>query len=661
MMNFSIGLSGLDAAQKALDVIGNNIANAATEGYHRQRVDFSPAYSSKQGSVLLGGGVDVKGITRMIDGLLEQEILRQQSVLEQVSQEFGTLRTIENTLGELSTEDGGLNATIDRFFNSLQDLSAHPAENIWQNQIVSDAKAMAGQFRAIGEFLTALETRIRLEAENTIDSINTLVSQIAELNDKIETIEMVGAQANNMRDQRDRCISDLSELIGIQTLGRKHGVVDVSVGGIPLVIGASAYELESGFDENGDLGISITGTFNYATDVQGGKIGGLLSLKNELVSDIHDNLDSVAAAIIQEINHYHVQGVGSEGSFTSLTGRVNASGDLTDISNVTAGSIFVRVTNTGTGAITRTEITVDPDNPADNDSLDDIATALSAITGLTASVNSSNQLTITAATGYKYDFLPAVLPAPEAADISFNGTSDPTVSTSGIYTGSSNDTLTFTVSGTGEVGVDDLTVTVTDRSSDTIATINIGSGYAAGDRIDIGSTGIKIALSRGDLVDGDSFSIDVFGNTDTSGVLAAVGINTFFSGTGAVDMAVSADISADPGRVAAALGAEMGDNTNAVRMANVRDAAITDLGGLTSGEYYRQLVTDIGQQLSLKQMRQDNLEVMVLNLANQQAETSGVDINNEAAQLLIFEQMFQAMARYMNTINVAVSSLMELL
>ena len=127
MANFSIGLSGLDAAQKALEIIGNNIANAATEGYHRQRVDFSPAYSSQQGSVLLGGGVNVKGITRIIDSLLEQEILRQQSALEQVSQEFGTLRTIENTLGELSTEDGGLNATIDRFFNSLQDLSAHPA------------------------------------------------------------------------------------------------------------------------------------------------------------------------------------------------------------------------------------------------------------------------------------------------------------------------------------------------------------------------------------------------------------------------------------------------------------------------------------------------------------------------------------------------------
>ena len=302
MLDFSIGLSGLDAAQKALNIIGNNIANSATEGYHRQRIDFSPAYSSQRGAVLIGGGVDIKSITRVIDSFLEQEILRQQSSLGHVSQEFGTLRTIENIFGEFSTEGSGLNVAIDEFFNSLQDLSANPAETIWQSQIVSDAEAMANQFRTIGEFLNTLETQIRLEAENTIDYINTLTSQIAEFNDKIEAIEMPGGNANNMRDQRDQYISELSELIGVQTISRPYGVVDVSAGEIPLVIGVSVNQLETSLNENGDLGISITGSSNYTTNVQGGKIGGLLSLKNELVSDIHDNLDLLAVALIQQIN-----------------------------------------------------------------------------------------------------------------------------------------------------------------------------------------------------------------------------------------------------------------------------------------------------------------------------------------------------------------------
>jgi len=125
MANYDIGISGLEAAQRALDIIGNNLANAATEGYHRQRIELTPAYSSQIGPVLLGGGVNIAGITRMIDTLLEQEILREQSLLEAVSQEFITMRTVENAFGELTTGNS-LRATIDEFFNALQDLSAHP-------------------------------------------------------------------------------------------------------------------------------------------------------------------------------------------------------------------------------------------------------------------------------------------------------------------------------------------------------------------------------------------------------------------------------------------------------------------------------------------------------------------------------------------------------
>jgi flagellar hook-associated protein 1 FlgK len=102
---FNIGISGLDAAQRALDVIGNNLANAATEGYHRQRIDLVPEYASQMGSVLLGGGVEVAGVTRLIDNLLEQEILRQHSLLEHVSREFITMHTIENAFGEFSAGD----------------------------------------------------------------------------------------------------------------------------------------------------------------------------------------------------------------------------------------------------------------------------------------------------------------------------------------------------------------------------------------------------------------------------------------------------------------------------------------------------------------------------------------------------------------------------
>jgi len=659
MSNFSIGLGGLDAAQKALDVIANNIANAATEGYHRQRINLTPDYSTQHGSVMIGGGVNVEGVTRLIDGLLEKEILRQHSSLEQISQELVTLRTVENALGELSTEGGGLNAAIDKFFNSLQDLSAHPGESIWQSQAVSDAGAMAGRFRTLGEFLTTLETQIRLEAENTVGTINALTSQIAELNDNIERLEITGGQANNLRDQRDQRIVELSKLVGVQTQSREYGVVDVNVGGIPVVMGDSIIELEVGLDENSNLGISVAGAFNYVTDIEGGKLGGLLSLKNTLVSDVHDDLDSLANVIIQQINQYHVQAVGSEGSFTELTGWTMEDEDLSDFANpsVSDGSIFIRVINTSTGAITREEIPIDAD--VSGDTLTTIAAAIDAIDGLGASVIDS-RLNIQADTGYEFDFLPAVLPEPTASTLT--GGTPPTISVSGIYTGTENDTFEFTVSGAGSVGNGTLQLEVKDNAGagEVIATLNIGSGYAAGDLLDVGN-GIKISLSTGDFGAGDSFQVDAFFDTDTSEFLSAVGINTFFSGNSATDIAVCSDISDTPGRIATALGGNMTDNANASRMAGLKDEAVSSLGNLTCGEFYRQLVTDVGQQFSVKQISQDNLEVIVQNLADQRSEISGVDINDEAAQLLIFEQMFQAMAKYLSTVQSSISSIMQLI
>ncbi len=652
MSNYDIGISGLSAAQKALDIIGNNIANAATEGYHRQRVDFTPLYSVQEGELLLGGGVEIAGITRMVDVLLEEEILRQQSLLGQVSQELGTLRTVESTFGEFAS-GSGLNAALDQFFNALSDLAADPTGAIWQNQVLSAAEALAGQFRTLGEFLLTLDTQLQLEAEKSVEKINSMAVQIAELNDSIARIEIGGAQANNLRDQRDRLINELSGLIGIQTQSREYGVVDVTVGGIPLVAGATATALEAGLDESGKLGIGIAGSYIFHTDMQGGKIGGLLLLKNDGLSEIRGELDDLAQAIIQEVNNYHVQGVGSEGSFTSLTGWVMPSENLSDFDPpVTNGKIYIRVTNTDTGEVTRHEIDID----ASTDTLSSIAADITAIDGLTASVDSSNRLIIGADTNYTFDFLPAVLPTPSSSGLTGSA---PDISVSGVYTGTTNQTFTFTVVGTGSVGNGTLQLRVEDGSGELITTVNVGSGYAAGDKIDIGS-GIKISLGTGDLNDGETFEVAVFSDTDTSGVLAAAGLNTFFSGTGASNMAVCSDIADSPGRIATALGPEMTDNTNAVRLANLREQAISDLDGLTVGEFYRRLVSDVGQQVAIKQARQDNIEVITQNLSAQQQEISGVDINEEATQLLIFEQMFKAMAKYLNAVESSMASILEL-
>ncbi len=656
MWDFAIGLSGLDAARRGFDVIGNNIANAATEGYHRQRLDLAPAYGWQEGELIFGGGVQVEGVIRIIDTLLEQEILRQQSYLSQVSEEWTALRSIEAQFGDLSGGTG-LNAAIDEFFGALSELGAHPGEIIWQDQVVMAGESMASRFRNLGQSLSDIQTQIRMEVENAVETVNTLTAQIAELNDNIQRVEVGGPKANNLRDQRDQLIKQLSELVSVQTQERDFGVVDVVAGGIPVVMGNSTIELGVGLNDNGLLGVTPAGAYNYYTSIQGGRINGLLVLANTTVANIQSDLDLLAQAIIQEINEYHVQGVGSAGSFTQLAGWGMASDDLDDISSVTAGTIYIRVTDTSTGAVSRTAISVDPSNSS-YDQLSEIAAYITSnVTGVTASVDSSNRLMIDAETNYTFDFLPAVLPTPTATD--FNGGSPPSVSVSGIYSGAENQTFTFTVLGSGSVGNGTLQLQVTDGSGQPVTTLNVGSGYAAGDVFEL-DNGIRISLGTGDLVAGDSFEVDAFAGSDTSGLLAAAGINTFFSGTDASDIAVCSRIAESPACVAASLGPDMTDNANAIRLAGIQDQAIAALDSLTAGEFYRRLVTDIGQQVAVRQMQQDNIEVVVQNLTNQQSEISGVDINEEAAKMLIFEQMFQAMAKYMSTVQTSISTLMDL-
>ena len=664
MSDYYIGLSGLAAAQRAFDVIGNNIANSATEGYHRQRLDLSPAFSQQPGATTFIGGVNIEGISRMIDPLLEQEMLRQKSTLASISQETATLSTIQAAFGEFASTESGLDVTIDNFFTSLKNLEAHPTEDIWQNQVVSDAQRLTGQFRTMGEFLTEIQDQIKLQAQAAIETVNTLAGQIGELNGQIERIMLVGGEANAIRDQRDRLISQLSDLVSFQTIERGNGVTDINTMGIPLVTGSAASTIEINTVDEDTLGLSLVGGLYSVTNIQGGTIGGLFSLHNEIISGIIDNLDSLAVTIMQEVNSYHVMGIGSTGSFTYLSGQSLATDNLSEIGNIVDGTLYIRVTNTSTDEITREAISID----ADTDTLSDIATAISAITGLTASVTSDHNLIISADANYTFDFMPCVLPEPTLVD--FDDASAPTVTVTGVYEGTVNETLEFAVIGDGSVGNGTLQLKVTNGSGNIIM-LNIGSGYIANadaenpnpeSLLDIGN-GIKIALSTGNLAesDGDSFQIDAFADSDTAGLLVATGLNTFFSGTSAGDMAVCSDIAENPQRIATAIGSEGTDHVNITRMADIKEKAIDRLEGLTCGEFYRRCTFDIGQDISIKQIQQENAEIMVLDLTDRRNSISGVDINEEAAHLLVFEQMFQAMAQYMNTINTSISSLMDIL
>jgi flagellar hook-associated protein 1 FlgK len=137
-------------------------------------------------------------------------------------------------------------------------------------------------------------------------------------------------------------------------------------------------------------------------------------------------------------------------------------------------------------------------------------------------------------------------------------------------------------------------------------------------------------------------------------------MNTFFSGNSAGKIQIVDGIAGTPDRIATAYGVDLTDNAAALRLAAVRDQGLDSLTGMTPSEYYHRIVANIGQQVDLRESRQSNVEAMIQNLENRRSEISDVNINDEAAQLMIFEKMFQAVAKYLATLQSVMNTLMDM-
>ncbi len=656
-LNFSIGLSGLQAAQRAMDLIGTNVTNAASEGYHRQDLKLSPIDFGTLGTSR--AGVEVVDVRRYVDTLLEQEILRQQPVLGQVDRELTTLQTIESVLGEVGAET--LGTTVDRFFNSLNELAAQPNSQPLQEQVVWAADAMAVQFRSLGTFLTDLKQQVVVEADDVISQVNALASQIADLNAEIRVTTLRNGNTNTLLDRRDEAIKELGKLIEVDpnVPVDSDGVVNVLSVGTPLTIAGQQTELEVGITADNLLGISVKDAHVYTTQCDGGELGGLLALRNEIIPGIESQLNALATEIIDRINALHVEGVGTAGAFTELTGWTVESTALSEWdAGLAAGELYVRITNTDTGEVVRHEVAVDL-----ADTIADVATALDGLkdaegdAALAASVTGSAlHIEVTDAAKYRFDFLPA--PLAETDPLAWTGTAAPAAS--GIYTGTANDTYTLTAIGTGQVGTDTLGLEVRDEAGQLVTTAGVGAGYAPGDRLDLGS-GMYVALGAGTINDGESFVIRALATSDATGLLAAAGMNTLFRGNGAMDFAVESRVLNSPARLAGSLGAQMSDNANVRRMAEVAETYLPGLGNVTPADAYRQLATGVGQSVMMRQSRLEGLEAVSRQLLARRDELGGVDVNEEAANLIVFERMFQAAAKFISAQDRALQTLADLL
>jgi flagellar hook-associated protein 1 FlgK len=247
-------------------------------------------------------------------------------------------------------------------------------------------------------------------------------------------------------------------------------------------------------------------------------------------------------------------------------------------------------------------------------------------------------------------------------------TAAPSISIGGLFTGAADEEYTCTVTtegGVQAIGTGVMTMEIVNSDGAVVASVNIGQGYSAGTpitlenglTITIGSNGI----SPGYFDDDDEFTITALANSDTSGFLSAAGLNCFFAGNDASSISLSADITASSRRIAVSRGLDQSDNTNALAIARLATTALEALDGASTSEYYRDLATDVGNKITFTQTHYDNAEAIQRSLTQQRDEISGVDINDQAMKMMIFERMFQAMSKYISTVDDSLRTLMGII
>ena len=312
----NIGVSGLRAQQAALNIVGQNITNASTPGYTRQRVDLAAEISGANSSVFAGAGVGVQGITRVVDEFVSEQIRTDTAMFSELSSFNENVRTIESSLFDSRF---GIDAALNEFFSALQSAANQPADLGLREFVLSSAEAVVDRFATVNERMD-LQTRDLADSlESSVLRTNELATLIVDLNDRIAGLQAGTGQgaANLLLDQREEALRELSSLVSVRTSETDDGRVNVFIGkGQPLVLGADQAELRVTGD--GDIAVVPLGgsTAEIITEsISGGEIGGVLRYREEILWPAQNELGRLGAAFSQAMNEQHTLGVDRRGRF----------------------------------------------------------------------------------------------------------------------------------------------------------------------------------------------------------------------------------------------------------------------------------------------------------------------------------------------------------
>ncbi len=301
-----IGLSGLQAQQSALNVVGNNIANVNTPGYTREVSNLVSNPSQVQGQTYFGSGVSLDTVQSVRDKFLELQLTQATSSQAKYTTLSSGVSVVSSTLGDSTSS--GLAAQIQSFFQGFQTLAANPGDSAAQTSVVGNAQSMISSFQTNYSLLQQQQAAANQTVGTLVTQVNTLTSQIAQLNRQIVGSDATGTN-NDAVDQRTTLTNQLAQLVGINVIdGGTNGQYQITLdsGAAMLVSGTSSFDLAAGGTPvNSTVASSISGLPNggdVTSSITSGQLGAELTLGNTTYPGYESQLDAIATAITGQVN-----------------------------------------------------------------------------------------------------------------------------------------------------------------------------------------------------------------------------------------------------------------------------------------------------------------------------------------------------------------------
>jgi flagellar hook-associated protein 1 FlgK len=606
-------LTGLFAAQAGLRTTSNNTSNVNTVGYSRQRIDQTAMPGQSAGNLLTGNGVMVTGVQRIFDRFLVDQ-LHDASTLEQRYLAFNELA--QRMDGVLGDTESGIAPAIQNFFDQLQSV-AHDSTSLVNRQLlISQGASLEDRVNQFADQINKLDREIDRRVTDLVSSVNSISTSVARLNAQI--VGGGNQAANDLLDQRDRLLGQLSELVDVRTIETSDGGVNVLIGnGRPLVLGTQSFDLVAVQDEFNPSRLQVAHVLGSRTEVisrqiTGGTLGGLLSFRQEALDPAKRSLGMIAFGLTETFNQQHARGVDLNGNlggdfFRSIQPIVTGSS-----ANVGAGSLSASVADAS--AVQPRDYVLRFDGAAWQ--------ATDANTGALLSMSGTG----TALDPFAIDGLEIVVAAAPAAGDQF------------LVRAVSEAAVSF-----GVAISDPATIAAASPIGSSYDFGNIGNAAISAPIVDdITNPALQQAI---DIVFDDATTYRIYDGlgTDLSGPLAYTsGADIAFNGW---RVQISGPAAAGDTFAIATAAAGSGDNGNAIALSGVRSRGFFDGGRTSVSDSIGNMVASVGgasfqsaQNLAAQGTLRQQLEFDVQN-------ASGVNLDEEAVNALRYQEAFMASSR----------------